>query len=234
MCTLPRSRDAEATDVTQLGTRGKGSSMTPLSLLRRWKMDRIFFSLMYRRGRAPWDTGVTPPELVEAVEGPHPEPPGYALDIGCGTGTNTLYLARHGWQAIGIDFAEPAIRLANRKLRESKDLTGSARFVRMDATKLASARPDTRCSLLLDLGCFHGIPVDSRAGYVQGVTRWAAPNALYLLYSFGPRDIGGRSAGMTPEDVRWIFAPAFTVERVVQGTDTGRGFSSAWYWLRRQ
>lgn len=203
-------------------------------MLRRWKLDRLFFSLMYRRGRAPWDTGVTPPELVEAVEGANAEPPGYALDIGCGTGTNTLYLARHGWHALGLDFTEPAIRMANRKLRESKDLPGSASFVRMDATQLAFVRPDNPRSLLLDLGCFHGIPMERRAGYVQGVARWAAPNALYLLYAFGPRDIGGRMAGITPDDVRWTFAPHFTVERVVEGTDTSRGFSSAWYWLRRQ
>lgn len=203
-------------------------------LLRRWKLDRLFFSLMYRRGRAPWDTGITPPELVEAIEGPNAEPAGFALDIGCGTGTNTLYLARHGWQAVGIDFAEPAIRLANRKLRESKDLTGSARFMRLDATQLAIVRPDNQCSLLLDLGCFHGIPIERRAGYAQGVARWAAPNALFLLYAFGPRDIGGRMAGVSAADVPWVFGPSFTVERVVEGKDTGRGFSSAWYWLRRQ
>lgn len=208
--------------------------MAPLSLLRRWKLDRLFFSLMYRRGRAPWDTGVTPPELIAAVEGPNAEPPGNALDIGCGTGTNTLYLARHGWRATGIDFTEPAIRLAERKLRQSKDLAGSARFFRLDATQLATVRPDPPCSLLLDLGCFHGIPLEKRSGYVQGVARWAAPNALLLLYAFGPRDIGGRMAGISPDDVRWVFAPSFVVERAVEGTDTSRGFSSAWYWLRRQ
>lgn len=208
--------------------------MPALTFLRRWKLDRAFFSLMYRRGRPPWDTGVTPPELVEVVEGANAEPPGDALDIGCGTGTNTLYLARHGWRTVGIDFAEPAIRLANRKLRDAKDLTGSARFVRMDATRLANVRPDAPCSLLLDLGCFHGVPIERRSDYVRGVARWAAPNALFLLYSFGPRDIGGRMAGIAPDDMRWVFGPSFTVERVVEGVDTGRGVSSAWYWLRRQ
>lgn len=208
--------------------------LNSLTLLRRWKLDRLFFSLMYRRGRAPWDTGVTPPELVEAIEGSNAEPPGHALDIGCGTGTNTLYLARHGWRAIGIDFAEPAIRLANRKRRDAKDLPGSADFFRLDATQLANVRPDPPCSLLLDLGCFHGIPLEKRAGYVQGVARWAAPNALFLLYAFGPRDIGGRTAGISPTDVPWVFGPHFAIERVIEGTDTSRGFTSAWYWLRRQ
>ncbi len=30
---------------------------------------RLFFTLMYRRGFTPWDTGISPPELVDAVEG---------------------------------------------------------------------------------------------------------------------------------------------------------------------
>jgi hypothetical protein len=68
---------------------------------------------------------------------------------------------------------------------------------------------------------------------VEGAAHHAAPGALFLLYAFGPRDLGGgRMGGVTPDDIRTLFAPAFTVERVVQGTDTGRGFPSAWYWLR--
>ncbi len=40
--------------------------------------------------------------------------PGSALDIGCGTGSNTVALARQGWQVTGIDFAEEAVFLAER------------------------------------------------------------------------------------------------------------------------
>lgn len=77
--------------------------------LRRW-----FFDLRYLRGRAPWDTGVTPPEVVDLIEGAR-LPPGRALDLGCGTGTNTIYLARHGWEVVGVDFSAVAIRRARRR-----------------------------------------------------------------------------------------------------------------------
>jgi hypothetical protein len=50
------------------------------------------FDLQYRLGRPIWDT--PPPEqLREAIEGEHRLPPGHALDVVCGTGTNVVYLA---------------------------------------------------------------------------------------------------------------------------------------------
>jgi SAM-dependent methyltransferase len=203
-------------------------------LLRRWKLDHLLYTLMYRRGRPPWDTGISPPELAAAVEGPEALPPGRALDIGCGTGTNCLYLASHGWHATGIDFAGNAIAKAHEKARAAGELAGSATFIRADATHLDGRDLGAPFTLLLDLGCFHSIPIEKRPSYVVGAARYAAPSALFLLYAFGPRDLGGgRMGGVTPDDVHALFAPAFAVERVVQGTDTGRGFPSAWYWLRR-
>ena len=79
----------------------------------RWQ--RRLYERRYRRGTAPWDTGVTPPEVVELIEGDHP-PTGRALDLGCGTGTNVAYLAAHGFEVVGIDFSRPAIERARARL----------------------------------------------------------------------------------------------------------------------
>jgi SAM-dependent methyltransferase len=204
----------------------------PTQLLRWLKLDRLFFSLMYRRGRPPWDTGISPPELVAAVEGESALPPGRALDLGCGTGTNTLYLARHGWHAVGVDFVAHAIAQAEAKAQRAGPLPGSVRFLRGDVTQLAAHALDAPCTLLLDLGCLHGIPTENRPRYAAGVARVAAPGALYLLYAFGPRTVGPRRIGLTEQDVRALFADSFTVERVERGSDRG-GITSAWYWLRR-
>lgn len=206
-----------------------------LGLLRRLGLDRAFFALMYWRGRPPWDTGISPPELVAAVEGEGGKgalAPGRALDIGCGTGTNSLYLARHGWDVTGVDFVATAIERSERKARAAGKLPGAVRFLRGDATRLAEMDLGPPATLLLDMGCLHGIPVEGRARYASGVARWSAPGALYMLYAFGPRSMGGRRMGLTLDDVRELFVGSFTLERVEQGSDRG-GHDSAWYWLRR-
>src|SRR5438445_12698244 len=73
------------------------------------------FRLMYRRGWTPWDRGVSPPELIEVIEGARRLPVGRALDLGCGTGTTTVYMAGHGWDVTGVDFVLTAIRRAHAK-----------------------------------------------------------------------------------------------------------------------
>jgi len=61
------------------------------------------YRVMYTVGFAPWDTDLVPDELSTLVEGAGALPAGRALDIGCGTGTQSVYLARHGWHVSAID-----------------------------------------------------------------------------------------------------------------------------------
>ena len=71
-------------------------------------MKRLMFRWRYFRRRTPWDTNITPPEVVQCIEN-EKFPPGRALDLGCGTGTNAIYLAQHGFETVGIDFVPVSI-----------------------------------------------------------------------------------------------------------------------------
>ena len=80
---------------------------------------RLRHQLMYLVGFKPWDSGVSPPELVAAVEGPQALPPGRALDLGCGTGTNAIYMARHGWDVTGADLVGRPLRATVAELHKA-------------------------------------------------------------------------------------------------------------------
>ena len=189
--------------------------------LRRW-----FFDLRYLRGRTPWDTGVTPPEVVALVEGGK-VPPGRALDLGCGTGTNSIYLARHGWEVVGVDFSTVAIRRAKRRARRAGV---DCRFYRADVTDLSFLKGPF--DLALDIGCLHGLPSEGMERYATELARLVRPGGLYLLYAFTPHPERPVPRGIPPERVRALFAPDFALERQEGGADPS-GPPSAWYWLRR-
>ena len=179
-------------------------------------MRRLWFGLWYwLPRRPPWDTGVSPPELERFV-GSHA--PGRALDLGCGTGTNVVYLARHRWEAVGVDFAGRAIAKARRRARgaqvECPLLVGDV--TRLDVPGLFD--------LALDIGCLHSIPPSGRSGYAAGLGRVVRSGGTFLLYAFAP---GGPAFGLTREEVRATFADAFDVVDV----EEGKGRPSAWYTL---
>ena len=189
-------------------------------------LQRLIFNLWYYFN-PPWDTGITPPEVIEAVEGPNALMPGRALDLGCGTGTNSLYLARHGWQVVGVDLATRAIRRARRKAKKSGL---SVEFHTADVTRLDFLQPPF--DLALDIGCFHALDTQGWARYRDQLGRLLRPGARFMLYAFGPRRGRLMDMGITPDEVRRLFEPDFEVLRVDGGTDPS-GPSAAWYWLAR-
>ncbi len=183
-------------------------------------MRRAFFSLWYVLSKPPWDTGIPAPELVRAIAN---RPPGRALDLGCGTDTNVRYLAEHGWQATGLDFAPSAIARAQRRLRP---LDADLRVA--DVTRLGDQDFPELFDLALDMGCFHSLTTEGQRRYAQGLERWMRPGGIYLLYAFQPGP-NGNGWGFPREAVEAAFAHGFRLARYEQG----EGRSSAWYYFDR-
>jgi SAM-dependent methyltransferase len=161
----------------------------------------VWWNLFYLFGRPRWDTGITPPELVELIEGGRVQP-GRALDIGCGTGTNSVYLAQHGFEVVGTDVAWLAIRKARRKAR---DAGVSATFHVGEAVKLGTAAgpPLKRLfDLAVDIGCFHSLQSAQREAYASMLRRGPRQGGHYLLYAWGPRKLAGGCGAppATPRD----------------------------------
>ena len=61
----------------------------------------------YQSGQTPWDSGITPPEVVKFWSSRRLPAQGAALDLGCGTATNVAYLANLGLRRSGSNMRLP-------------------------------------------------------------------------------------------------------------------------------
>jgi SAM-dependent methyltransferase len=159
---------------------------------------------------------------------------GRAIDLGCGVGLLTIYLAQHGWQVTGVDVVERALRTA----RRSADKSGvNVAFVRGDVTRLDRLGISGPFELLLDCGCFHNMSNDERRRYVESITSVAMANAQLMLFVLGPgrRPIWPRGAQRA--DVERHFSPGWTIvwsaphDRNPDGIPPDK--SATWYRLKR-
>ncbi|WP_102142199.1 class I SAM-dependent methyltransferase [Mycobacterium hubeiense] len=139
---------------------------------------RAASSLSYRLGLGAQPSAMPDHRLVELVEGPGKLTPGRALDLGCGTGRNAIYLATHGWDTVGVDMVGYALDVARRSAAERG---AAVRFVQGDVTRLDELDIGTDFTLLMDGGCYHMIPPNRRDAYAQSVTRVAAPGARLIM-----------------------------------------------------
>jgi len=178
---------------------------------------RINFNIRYYF-HPPWDSGISPPELLEFIE--H-HPAGRAIDLGCGTGTNVITLAQRGWQVTGIDFAPRAIQIARHKLRRAQVV---ANLIVGDVTNLQSL--SSTFDLALDLGCFHG--VENRENYLKELSRILTPGGHWLMYSIFRSASKASGPGLVASDLDLITSHKFHLVSRTDGVDR-RARPSAWF-----
>jgi SAM-dependent methyltransferase len=168
------------------------------------------FRIFYRVGFTPWDGHPIAQNLQEMVEGTGEKPPlpaGSALDLGCGTGDSSIYLAQHGWKVTGVDFVPKALD----KARAKAGVAGvSINFVQADVTHLSEAGIGADFPLIVDNGCLHNMSDNDRDAYVREVSAVAAPDARLLIVAFLP---GGRFGvrGVDPAEMERRFASGWTL-----------------------
>jgi ubiquinone/menaquinone biosynthesis C-methylase UbiE len=184
-------------------------------------LHHLNFNLWYYF-KPPWDSGISPPELL-AYLADHPA--GRVIDLGCGTGTNVITLARHKWQVTGIDFAPRAVDLAKRKLQNANV---TARLLVGDVTRLVGI--DGPFDLALDIGCFHGIT--DRTAYLASLNRILIPGGHWLMYGFFKSASSPHGSGLSAPDLELIFSKGFQLISRHDSPDK-RGRPSAWFLYNR-
>ncbi len=191
------------------------------------------FTARYETGSIPWDDELPPPELMALV---NELDSGKALDLGCGYGRSTIYLAQHGWDGDGVDFVPRAIAIAQERANEA-GLSKNVRFHVGSVTNLDFLDP--AYDLVVDIGCMHSLPGPELIPYRDGLLRLLRTGGDYLLFAH-LRD----ETESGEDELRWIkedsllalFAVGFELLHVEFGitqVEDKPPWKSAWFRFRR-
>ena len=123
-----------------------------------------FYELIYNRFRAPWDLGPRK-ELVEVVESGRIKPC-KAIDLGCGTASNAIFLAQHGFEVTGTDYSPAAIALCQQR---GAAAGVTVNWIEDDLTELRHVRGPF--DFLVDWGVYDDLTQPDRVAYLRNLLR---------------------------------------------------------------
>lgn len=163
-----------------------------------------FWDRAYRDGdhRNHWEPPEVPGELAALVASGRLAPRATALDVGCGSGVEAVYLAESGLDVIALDSSRRALELA----RDRAETAGVTLDLRC-GTVLDPPVEDGAVDLAVDRGCLHGIDREDRPDYAAQLTRVLRPGGLLFLRGARRDDEDQGVLGLVPEELDDLFPP---------------------------
>lgn len=172
------------------------------------------------RGVPNWDIGRPQRAFVRLAEVGVVRSP--VLDVGCGTGELSLFLARNGHDVLGIDLSALAIAQAREKARWRRV---PAQFLLLDALDLPEiGRRGFRFRTVVDSAMFHILGDLERDRFIDGLEAVTATGGLYCVLG-DARQRTDAIYGITPDELRRRFGEGWKV-LFVQETILERRWSS--------
>jgi SAM-dependent methyltransferase len=158
----------------------------------------------------PWFSPRPTPWVREAVADRWFPRGGRILDVGCGAGTNALFLAASGFRASGIDLAPGAIRAAQERARRRR-----LRLDLREANVLELPYAPGWFSGAVDIGCFHTLAIADRPRYVASLARVLRPGGRFALSCVAREQTSARGPPhrLALEEIVGAFEASFLVRR---------------------
>ena len=136
----------------------------------------------YRDGNLPWDTGRPSSELQRVVSRIAMQPC-RALELGCGTGTNCVWMAQQGFEVTGVDVAPLAVEQAKTR---ALDAGVEVHFVVGDVLHLPDL--DGPFAFFFDRGCYHAVRRSAPEMYAPSVARQLVAGGRGLILAGNARE----------------------------------------------
>ncbi|NOZ07366.1 MAG: class I SAM-dependent methyltransferase [FCB group bacterium] len=187
----------------------------------------------YRTGDLPWDTGKPNSHLLQFFS-EEKITSGHVLDIGTGTGTNAIWLAKLGFTVEGLDLSPVAIEMAREKAAKA---SATVNFISGDF--LRYEHKGQPFDVVFDRGCFHTFDTPAeRNQFAEKVHELLAQNGLWFSI-IGSTDGPPRTTGPPRLSVREIaeaIEPKFEIRyiKAIQFEIVTTPFPLGWLCLARK
>lgn len=171
----------------------------------------------YRSDDTPWDSGEPAPQLVELLQrrGELDLPNHAALEVGCGTGDNSVLLAQYGFRVVATDIAETAVQAA----RDKAETFGAApmiEFLRHDILEGPPVEAGT-IGFAFDRGVFHVVTEDERPRFAERVAEALAPGGWWMSLCGNADDpTEGGPPRLTAAHIAATLEPHFEMHRLLR------------------
>lgn len=191
------------------------------------------FEERYRAGDTPWELGRVDANLVNILNKRNIKT-GRILDVGCGIGTCSIWLAENGYETTGIDVSGTAVKQAKENARK-KGVAVS--FYTRDFLKdSVKERP---FDFLFDRGCFHSFDdSEDRARFAENAAFHLREKGLWFCVA-GSADDQREDKGppkRTAAEITTAVEPVFEIQFIAAGLmDSDRKPApKAWICLMRK
>jgi len=168
----------------------------------------------------PWDMKEPPQPLVELVTS-NKILPCKTVDLGCGSGNYSLYLAKQGFDVTGIDISSTAISIAKKKTAENEVSCDFITANLLDGVNELKGHFD----FAFDWEVLHHIFPDDRKRYIKHVFNLLNSKGRYLSVCFSEKDpqfggsgkfrktpIGTTLYFSSEEELEDLFSPHFKID----------------------
>jgi len=170
-------------------------------------------------GAAAHGEGAPNPHVVHGTAGLRV---GAALDAGCGTGAEAIWLAARGWQVTGADISAAALADAAANAATKDALAGSLTWVEADLT---SWEPGRQYDLVTTSYAHPAMP---QLAFYRRIAEWVAPGGTLLIVGHlhhaaneGHSHHPPAEATVTLADITAILDPAvWSIEGAQEATRT--------------
>ena len=198
------------------------------------------FSMIYNRvkdpKRLPWNH-TDPTHFLEPISERRTDK-GRALDIGCGSGVDSVFLAQQGWQVTSLDFIAQALDMTRARAAEHN--------VTLDAHQadVTTWPNNDKYDLIVDAGVLHNMHKLRHDAYKRRILDWLAEDGDFVLvhylkrHALDWRPIGPRREYR--ESIIEFFGPDLKEHDFTKDRFTGLPIfigptmEMATYWFRRR